>query len=135
EECLTRTEREDAVWTLLQLRTRYKKLEMPESALKQYLMPPAHPSECIFAQSTETISADFKTHITPCQFGGNPDCSQCGCFASMALAAVGAHKVVGSLTAGKLFHISNAIGRKFSNKVEAKQSGTALPILDSRTSQ
>ncbi|HZD09264.1 MAG TPA: hypothetical protein VE176_13500 [Candidatus Limnocylindrales bacterium] len=28
---------------------------------------------CIFAQTTHTISADLKSKITPCQFGGNPD--------------------------------------------------------------
>ena len=58
-----------------------------------------------------TVSADLKTRITPCQFGGVPDCSQCGCVASMALAAVGHYRVLPGVTAGQLFAISELIGR------------------------
>ena len=73
--------------------------------------PPKSPEECIFARTTETISADLKTAITPCQFGGKPDCSQCGCFASMGLAAIGHYKLVGPLTAGHIFMASDRVGR------------------------
>jgi hypothetical protein len=65
----------------------------------------------IFAQTTCTLSADFKTRVEPCQFGGDPDCSRCGCIASMGLAAVGHHKLVGPITAGHIFWTSRAIGR------------------------
>jgi hypothetical protein len=81
--------------------------------VKEFLKPPTSPEKCIFAQTTHTLSADLKTRITPCQFGGQPDCSQCGCVASMALAAVGDHKVLGPLTAGQIFWVSTAIGRRF----------------------
>jgi len=111
-ECLTREERERAIRELLDLRPRYPKLDMEESMLREFLHPPVSPARCIFAQTTATISADLRTPITPCQFGGNPDCSQCGCVASMGLAAVGHHKVLGSLTAGHLFFLSNAIGKR-----------------------
>ena len=57
--------------------------------------PPQSPDECIFARTTECISADFVKRITPCQFGGTPDCYQCGCIASAGLAAVGRHRVGG----------------------------------------
>src|SRR5271157_4001018 len=67
------------------------------------------PEECIFAQTTQTLSADLKTKIMPCQFGGDPDCEQCGCIASMGLAAVGRHPV-GPLTAGRIFMASAKIG-------------------------
>ena len=66
--------------------------------------------------ATHTISADLKTAITPCKFGGKPDCSQCGCIASMGMAAVGHHKVAGNLTAGRIFIRSDRVGyavRKF----------------------
>jgi sulfatase maturation enzyme AslB (radical SAM superfamily) len=112
-EILTRAEREQAATEILRLRKLYPRLEMPEGLVKEFLKPPASPEECIFAQTTHTISADLKTRITPCQFGGDPDCSQCGCVASMALAAVGDHKVAGPLTAGQIFWISNAIGKRF----------------------
>lgn len=38
--------------------------------------------------TTACVSADFQKPITTCQFGGNPDCANCGCIASAALAAV-----------------------------------------------
>jgi hypothetical protein len=83
---------------------------MPESLIREILSPPKSPDDCIFARTTHTISADLRTKITPCQFGGDPDCSQCGCMASMGLAAVGHHRVVGGLTAGHLFRASDKIG-------------------------
>ena len=110
-ECLTEDERRDVVELLLRVRPEYPKLDMPEGMLKEYLSPPASPSQCIFAQTTRTISADFTTRVEPCQFGGNPDCSRCGCMASMGLAAVGHHKLVGPLTAGHIFWASASIGR------------------------
>jgi MoaA/NifB/PqqE/SkfB family radical SAM enzyme len=88
-EILTPDERLRAVEELMGLRVIHPKLDMPERLLREFLHPPESPEACIFAQTTHTISADLKSKITPCQFGGNPDCSQCGCMASMGLAAVG----------------------------------------------
>jgi MoaA/NifB/PqqE/SkfB family radical SAM enzyme len=110
-ECLNGDERKRVVETLLQLRCDETKLDMPEGMIKEFLSPPASPEHCIFAQTTRTLSADFTTRVEPCQFGGDPDCSRCGCMASMGLAAVGNKKLVGSLTAGDIFWTSNAIGR------------------------
>jgi hypothetical protein len=72
--------------------------------------PPQSPEECIFARTTLSLPADLQTRIGPCQFGGNPDCSQCGCLASMALAAVGHHQVLPGLNAGHLMYASERIG-------------------------
>ena len=55
---------------------------MPQGLIEEYLNMPANPGECIFARTTRTVTADLKTEVGPCQFGGNPDCSQCGCIAS-----------------------------------------------------
>jgi organic radical activating enzyme len=110
-EILTPSVRAAVIAELLRLRPLYPILDMHESALLEFLNPPQSPADCIFARTTHTVSADLKTVITPCQFGGEPDCSQCGCVASMGLAAVGHHKVVGDLTAGRLFKISEAVGR------------------------
>jgi len=96
---------------LRQLRLKYPILEMPEALLREMGHPPRSPRECIFARTTETISADLRTPITPCQFGGNPDCGQCGCIASMGLAAVGHYRVLGTLTAGHLFMASDRLGK------------------------
>ena len=109
-ECLTSDERRTVVEILLRARRDYPKLDMREGMIKEFLTPPISPDRCIFAQTTRTLSADFKTRVEPCQFGGDPDCSRCGCFASMGLAAVGNHKLVGPVTAGHIFWTSNAIG-------------------------
>ncbi|MEO8096145.1 MAG: radical SAM protein [Acidobacteriota bacterium] len=110
-EILTPAERRQAVEEMLVLRKKYAKLDMPEGLLKQFLKPPHSPDECVFAQTTQTVSADLRTEITPCQFGGNPDCKQCGCIASMALAAVADHKLAGVLPVGTIFRASAKIGR------------------------
>jgi sulfatase maturation enzyme AslB (radical SAM superfamily) len=109
-EILTPDQRRSVAAELLKLRRKYRVLDMPEQLIQEMLTPPSSPRDCIFARTTRTISADLTTRITPCQFGGDPDCSQCGCIASMGLAAVGHHKVVGSLTAGHLFQLSEQVG-------------------------
>jgi len=113
KEILTASQRASVIATLRQLRLKYPMLDMPDSLIGEIAVPPASPEQCIFARTTETISADLKTQITPCQFGGNPDCEQCGCIASMALAAVGHHRVVGRLTAGNLFMASDRVGKQW----------------------
>ncbi len=110
-EILTPAQRASVLTELLRLRGSYPKLDMPEWVLREIATPPKRPEECIFALTTTTISADLQTKITPCQFGGDPDCSQCGCVASLALAGVGHTKVVGGLTAGHLFVASDRIGK------------------------
>ena len=110
-ECLSREQRQAAVKDLLQLRRQFPKLDMSEEMVREYLTPPASPENCIFARTTLSISADLKTRIEPCQFGGDPDCSRCGCAASMGLAAIGHHKLVGPLTTAHVFQASSAIGR------------------------
>jgi hypothetical protein len=110
-ECLTAEERRTVVEILLRVRLDQPKLDMPEAVIKEFLSPPASPAHCIFAKTTHTLSADFKTRVEPCQFGGDPDCSRCGCIASMGLAAAGHRKLVGPITAGHVFWASAAIGR------------------------
>jgi sulfatase maturation enzyme AslB (radical SAM superfamily) len=110
-ECLTVDERRQVVEILLRTRRDHAKLDMPVEVIKEFLSPPTSPERCIFAQTTRTLSADFTTRVEPCQFGGDPDCSRCGCIASMALAAVGNRKLIGSMTAGDIFWTSQALGR------------------------
>jgi hypothetical protein len=78
--------------------------------LNQFANPPQSPAECVFARTTQTISADLRSEVTPCQFGGKPDCASCGCIASMALAAVAAHKLKGLIPVGPIFEASVRIG-------------------------
>ncbi len=79
--------------------------------LNAYATPPASPEACIFAQTTHCVSSDFTTVVTPCQFGGNPDCQNCGCIASAGLEAIGRHRIQGVIPLSQLFHGSIAIGQ------------------------
>ena len=123
DEILRPEDRERVVAALMTLRTKYKKLAMPEGLVKQYANPPRSPDECVFAQTTSCISADFEHRITPCQFGGTPDCSQCGCVASAALGAVGAHRLPGGVRVGVIFDTSLKIGRMMRDRREPRPVG------------
>jgi MoaA/NifB/PqqE/SkfB family radical SAM enzyme len=112
-ECLTAEDRARVIAALRELRTQYAKLQMPTGLLDALADPPASPAACIFAQTTECVSADLERRITPCQFGGTPDCSRCGCMASAALAAVGRHRLPGGLQVGSIFRASFAVGEQF----------------------
>ena len=103
-------DRREVVETLLALRQRYKKIEMPKGMIEVYAKPPASPDDCIFSRVTHSVSADLKTRITPCQFGGRPDCENCGCIASAGLAALGRYGLAGPLRVEHVFNASFAVG-------------------------
>jgi MoaA/NifB/PqqE/SkfB family radical SAM enzyme len=129
-EILTPSQRTATITELRQLRLKYPKLDMPEAVIRELAKPPDNPGECIFARTTGIISADLNTRITPCQFGGSPDCAQCGCIASMGLAAVGHYRVAGPLTAGHLFMASDRLGkfwRNFQRKLSREPSVSGIP--------
>jgi MoaA/NifB/PqqE/SkfB family radical SAM enzyme len=111
-ERLTHTDRQRVVNDLMRLRTIYPKLRMPKGMIESYVAPPHSPQECVFALTTACVSADFKTRITPCQFGGNPDCANCGCIASAALFAVARHRLPGGVRVGAIFERSFQIGER-----------------------
>ena len=85
--------------------------DMIPSVVRGYLHPPQNPDDCIFAKTTECISADLKKPITPCQYGGTPDCTQCGCLASVGLEALGGYKLGGLIPLKPIFTGSLAVGR------------------------
>ena len=95
---------------LLSLRSQFPKLAMPRPMVEAYGHPPASPDHCVFAKTTTCISADFHTTIGPCQFGGAPDCSQCGCAASAGLEAVGRHTLPGGVRLSTLLDASLKVG-------------------------
>jgi MoaA/NifB/PqqE/SkfB family radical SAM enzyme len=128
-EMLTPEERARAIADMSQLRKQYPKLDMPEVVIQRFASPPHSPQECIFALTTETLSADLQTKVTPCQFGGNPDCASCGCFASMGLASIGVHKLAGILSVGTIFKASLKIGQNRAKHRDEQQSKNTLRIL------
>jgi len=112
EERLDKSTREQVLADLWKLSTMYAKLQLPEAALEVYANPPRSPADCIFARATTSLSANLETAITPCQFGGEPDCSSCGCLASAGLAAVARHRVLGVIPVGMLFTGSIFVGEQ-----------------------
>ncbi|MGA8531288.1 MAG: radical SAM protein [Acidobacteriaceae bacterium] len=118
-EILSPRQRAVTIDTFRRLGPLYPLLDMPEPVLRELEHPPTSPGACIFARTTRTISADLTTRITPCQFGGDPDCAQCGCIASMGLAAVGHYPLIGALTAGHVFMASDRLGQRWKSLRDA----------------
>jgi MoaA/NifB/PqqE/SkfB family radical SAM enzyme len=110
-ERLTSTDRAALLSEIRRLRPAFGKLHAPEAMLQAYAQPPDSPANCVFAQSTECFSSDLERRITPCQFGGKPDCRNCGCVASAGLEAIARHRLRGGLQVGRIFYASLAIGR------------------------
>jgi len=112
DERLRPIDRERVVADLMALRLNYPKLALPKGLIEVYANPPDSPDDCIFARTTSTISADLTTRITPCQFGGAPDCRNCGCIASAGLAAVARHKLFGFVPVESIFAGSMKVGQQ-----------------------
>lgn len=110
-ERLTAADRTRVIADLRRLRPQFSKLQLPDPVLDVYARPPQSPEECVFSQTTECFSADLERRITPCQFGGDPDCANCGCLASAGLEAIGRHRLQGGIPVGRIFHASTRIGR------------------------
>lgn len=64
---------------------RYPKLLVTEGMARAFLHPPKNPEDCLFSKMSANYSADLRTRVEPCVFGGTPDCGQCGCAISSAL--------------------------------------------------
>jgi sulfatase maturation enzyme AslB (radical SAM superfamily) len=94
---------------LHEIRASYPKLSMTPMTIDGFLAPPQKPSDCIFANTTRTFTADLKTQVGPCQFGGNPDCSQCGCIASAGLNSIGRVTLAG-IRIARIYEQSFRIG-------------------------
>ncbi len=118
-ERLTTADRTRVVADLLDLRGRFPKLTMPKELVEVYASPPDSPDHCIFSKVTTCLSADLEKVITPCQFGGNPDCGSCGCMASAGMAAIGRHRLPGGLQVSALVDASLRIGVQVRSAREA----------------
>lgn len=92
------------------LAKKYPKLLVPDGMAKAFAAPPESPEECIFSRMSANYTADFRTQVEPCVFGGDPDCSQCGCSMSAALHWIGGAQVAGPLRVKHLVRGSMAVG-------------------------
>jgi hypothetical protein len=111
EERLTPADREKVVADIAGARGAYPKVYAPDAILRGYLHPPRNPDECVFSQVTHCVSADLTTKVEPCQFGGRPVCSECGCIASAGLAHFGNYRLGGLVRLGDIFDASRKLGR------------------------
>lgn len=127
DELLSASARARVLSELAALRGKFPKLSLPDPVIEGYRNPPNSPEECIFSRTTLSITADLKGRITPCQFGGNPDCSQCGCFASAGLKAVGDHRLLGVVPVRSVFKVSDKIGR-INSELLGKHLRKAVPL-------
>ena len=88
-----------------------KLLMFPQSG-EAFSRPPASPEQCTFATMSANYSADLKTRVEPCIFGGVPDCSQCGCAVSIAMHCLQDYRLKGPLKAGHFVRGSMRVGRR-----------------------
>lgn len=109
-EILSPEQRRRGVAELDGIRGRFPKLLLNQGMVDAYLSPPLSPRECVFARVTRCVSADLETVVTPCQFGGDPDCANCGCVASIGLHAIGRHELPGGIPVGRIFDASLRVG-------------------------
>jgi organic radical activating enzyme len=111
-EMLTARDRAQVIAELMVLREKHPKLALPRALLEAYAAPPQSPQDCVFARTTLNVSANLETRITPCLFGGTPDCANCGCMASAGLAAVARHELLGIVPVSALLNASLAVGAR-----------------------
>jgi sulfatase maturation enzyme AslB (radical SAM superfamily) len=127
-ERLTPDDRARVIADLRRLRRKFTKLQLLDGMLNVYATPPTSPDRCIFAQTTDCFSSDLERRITPCQYGGNPDCNNCGCLASAGLEAIGRHRLKGAIPVGKIFYASLKVGRTVERLRNATVRSAPQPV-------
>jgi MoaA/NifB/PqqE/SkfB family radical SAM enzyme len=114
QEMLSLEERQRIARELPLLRQTYPKLLMNEGIAEAFVNPPPDPQHCLFAKMSANYSADLKTRVEPCVFGGTPDCTHCGCSISSTLHWIKSIEVAGPVNVGHLVEGSLRVGRAIS---------------------
>ena len=112
---------------------KFPKVELPRLVLDGYRHPPQSPEECTFARLTACLSADLKTRIKPCQFGGKPVCSECGCIASAAMHGFASVKLGGLVPISTILNKSIRLGGLHGNG--SPSIGVTLPEAEAVVSE
>jgi hypothetical protein len=112
-EMLTSEDRSRLVRHMSTWRERYPKLLISKGYAQAVASPPGTPDECMFSKMSTNYSADLKSRVEPCIFGGNPDCTQCGCAVSVGFHWLRTIKIKGPLRVGHFAHSSVAVGMAF----------------------
>jgi MoaA/NifB/PqqE/SkfB family radical SAM enzyme len=113
EQSAERLSPEQRAWVaqeLPRLRKLFPKLLTPQAYTQALLHPPASPRKCTFSRLSTNLSADLRTRVEPCVFGGDPDCSQCGCSVSAAAHWVTGVRIAGPIRVGHALTASMRIG-------------------------
>jgi MoaA/NifB/PqqE/SkfB family radical SAM enzyme len=84
-ERLTKEDRKRLADAIPALARKYPKFLIKSGMARAILSPPSSPEQCTFARVSANYTADLRTRVKPCVFGGDPDCSECGCAISSAL--------------------------------------------------
>jgi len=84
-ERLTLDDRKRLAEAIPGLAKKYPKFLIKSGMAGAILSPPSSPEKCTFARVSANYTADLRTRVKPCVFGGDPDCSECGCAISSAL--------------------------------------------------
>lgn len=116
------------------LATRYPKLLFEQGFGEKVLRPPTSPADCVFAKMSVNYSADLRSRVEPCVFGGSPDCSQCGCAISMGLHWVRDLKVAGPVKVNHFIEGSLNVGRMV-NRIRTGQPTPSRWDSDVATAQ
>jgi MoaA/NifB/PqqE/SkfB family radical SAM enzyme len=103
------------------------KVHLPRLVIEGYRNPPRSPAECTFARLTTCLSADLKTHVGPCQFGGKPVCTECGCMASAGMHAVSGLKLAGLVPLSAILDASIRVGGRKGRLADAPDLVTIAP--------
>ena len=120
-EMLVPADRQALARELPVLARRYPKLLMKEGIAQAFIRPPGNPDECIFAKLSANYSADLRSRVEPCVFGGTPDCSQCGCAISSGLHWIRTIKLAGPLKVGHFIRSSIVVG-KLVNRIRSESA-------------
>ncbi len=112
EERLQPQDREMLFEQLSATAAEFPKVHLPRVVLEGYRNPPRSPRECTFARLSACISADLRTRISPCQFGGKPVCAECGCIASAGMHAVAGIKLGGLIPLSAILDASIRVGQR-----------------------
>lgn len=112
-EMLTSEDRALVARELLVLSRKYPKLLTNEGIARTIVHPPSNPDDCLFSKMSANYSADLKSRVEPCVFGGAPDCSQCGCAISSGLHWVKSIKLAGPVKINHFVQSSINIGLLF----------------------
>jgi hypothetical protein len=110
-ERLMREDREFLARRLAVLRLHYPKLLMNDGIAASFIHPPKNPDECLFAKMSANFSADLRSRVEPCVFGGTPECSECGCAISSGLHWIRTLHVAGPVTINHFIGSSIRVGR------------------------